>query len=153
MGISKEWVQWGQISAPLHTHKRTKCINLSCLISFNSNLLMFWLPGFNISWLLIIFLEQFLRAIWEATSWTWSSQKVHQIEHNFQLLGCVFVCFCFSVENLIDKIDLFQWKAISFHSPIKVPSLYSSPVMFFFTPFIFLMSQIIFLYYDFITKL
>ena len=121
-----------EISAPSHTQRRAKCINLSCLISFNSNLLMFQLLGFCCK--IPIYPGSSL-SFWSSSSelrgclLDLKFSESPPIEHNFQLLGCDF--FFFSVENLIDQMDLFQWRAISFHSPIKFPSLYSSPVMFF----------------------
>ena len=119
-----------EISAPSHTQRRAKCINLSCLISFNSNLLMFQLLGFCCK--IPIYPGSSL-SFWSSSSelrgclLDLKFSESPPIEHNFQLLGCAFF---FSVENLIDQMDLFQWRAISFHSPIKFPSLYSSRYVF-----------------------
>ena len=102
--VSKEWFQWAQPLVSFDfTKKSTKFINLRWMVLINSNLLMFRLPDLccktpKYPGPSIISSEQFLRAIWEAISWTWSPQKIHPIKLNSNFY---LVQFFFSVNGTI----------------------------------------------------
>ena len=104
-----------EISAPSHTQRRAKCINLSCLISFNSNLLMFQLLGFCCK--IPIYPGSSL-SFWSSSSelrgclLDLKFSESPPIEHNFQLLGCAFF--------------FFSWKSHRSNGPFSMESHFFS---------------------------
>ena len=83
----------------LLVHKKsTKFLNLIYLVFFNSNLLIFQLPGlyyknFYISWVPhpLSLLSNSSRIYLSLVSWAWNPQIVCRIEHSSQILGCEFL--------------------------------------------------------------